>query len=72
MEDQREKDIQILCKVVIENAVHWESSNDLYYYDRYRCIFCDASVPDNRSRYDVEHKLDCPVLIAKDLSAKNI
>ena len=68
---QREQDIQIVCRGVLHHAIKWEHYPNSW--DRYRCVFCGAEVPDNDDFNEDEwnekfpHNLHCPVLIAKDL-----
>jgi hypothetical protein len=64
----REKDIQTLCSAVKENFAKWEYWENSY--DRYICVFCGNEVNDRLTPEDIEHSIDCAVLIAKDLSAK--
>lgn len=55
--DDREKDIQVVCKAVLDNWLR-EYEN---WYDS--CIFCGT----DQKFSEFRHKVDCPVLIAKDL-----
>jgi len=64
--DKREEDVQKLCEAVLIDGIQWENSNNEA--DCYRCIFCYGSVPDWKAREDIQHSLDCPYLIAKDLN----
>lgn len=64
----REKDIQELCRQVLETpAGLWDNPNGQY---ESRCLFCD-SVYESRepvSINEISHNLNCAYLIAKDLS----
>ena len=62
----REKDIQELCKQVLENCY------PNYDYDRgsHQCPFCgnDRWGKDSSEMKNIKHESDCAYLIAKDLS----
>lgn len=58
----RENDIQLLCQIVIEKAESLISSNQGYDY----CFFCRAE----DGPWGLRHEPDCPIWIAKDLSAR--
>lgn len=58
----REEYIQTLCKSVIEAADQLVYNDHGYDY----CFFCGAE----DGRYGLKHKQDCPIWIAKDLSAR--
>ena len=73
MEDQREKEIQALCKAVLESDTEfWDNPNGAY---ENSCPFCCAiehRVGRNKhaSISEIKHDGDCAYLIAKDLSTK--
>lgn len=60
----REKDIQKLCQGILEMGI--QSTGD--YGPGGECPFCFEPCSWNASLDEVEHKLDCIYLIAKDLS----
>lgn len=63
----KEKEIQILANAVLDVAISWNYDNS---YEYYYCIFCHNNVPETETRDSIKHKLDCPYLIAKDLTTK--
>ena len=73
---QREKDIQALCKVVLEIGVDgYDNPNGAY---ESSCPFCSAKEHRGGGGGDIwatmeelKHDLDCVYLIAKDLSTNN-
>ena len=69
MDEEREKDIQELCRQVLEHSVYWEYSSNRY--DAFVCMFCGAETSDRNSNLTIKHKNECAYLIAKDLSAKH-
>jgi hypothetical protein len=68
--DDREKEIQKLCKDVLENAAVWEPYPNSY--DRYRCVFCNAEIRDTYNPITLQHEVGCAFLIAKSLSTNLI
>jgi len=67
MDNDREKDIQELCKQVLELSA--EVSYSWGGYESSRCPLCGVKV--NYEEYDMsklEHNSNCGYLIAKDLS----
>lgn len=66
--DDREKDIQKLCKQVIDKSYSWEY--DCNGPDIYKCPFCGSYVNDDQDSKKIIHDKDCAVLIARDLSTK--
>ena len=73
MEKEREKDIQQLCKEVIEmSAIGYDNPNGAY---ETTCPFCfsredrgGGGVNNFATMSELKHDLDCAYLIAKDLS----
>jgi len=69
--DQREKDIQTLCKAVLDvSPEFWDNPNGPY---EYTCPFCRQQIMQggghpSPSISDIPHSPDCAYLIAKDLS----
>lgn len=70
--DQREKDIQALCKKVLNmRPSFWDNPNGAYENE---CPFCDAIElrGGHEGMYaemnELNHQQDCAYLIAKDLS----
>lgn len=62
--NEREKDIQKLCKGVLETGV--QSTGD--YGRGGECPFCRMDCRWDASLDEIEHEADCIYLIAKDLS----
>lgn len=66
MDDQREKDVRGVCDAVKNH--HIESTGD--HGSGGQCPFCfKACVWNARNVSEIEHELDCVVLIARDLTA---
>lgn len=65
--DQRENDIQELCKQVLETAPHYSSSTGLTAKEN-SCPFCLEDGYWNEEMSDIKHDPNCAYLIAKDLS----
>jgi len=65
-DEQREKDLQKLCRRVINTSpITFYNPNGA---DDATCPFCYAKTWDvNAGMEDIKHKLDCEYLIAKDL-----
>jgi hypothetical protein len=65
MDNQREKDIQELCRQVLEESypeVDFDRNTT-------RCCFCMATeCGDDLDMKDLKHEQNCAYLIAKDLS----
>jgi hypothetical protein len=68
--EQREKDIQELCKQVLNMEIeHYE---DDQCRDNYWCPICDAYEGfKNVTMETIQHEPTCAYLIAKDLSSGN-
>jgi hypothetical protein len=64
-DEQREKDIQKLCQVVLDFEV--KSTGD--YGMGGECPFCGRDCPWDACLQDIKHEFDCAYLIAKDLAA---
>lgn len=70
--EQREKDIQELCKQVLSLGANWSRENPNGTHD-VSCPMCDASENIGNTfpgMSDLNHKANCGWLIAKDLSSK--
>ena len=69
MYEQREKDIQELCKQILEMpSEFWDNPNGTY---EFSCPFCSAieyMVGFNMDISKLKHDNNCAYLIAKDLS----
>jgi DNA repair photolyase len=73
MQDQREKDILMLCKAVLDvSANYWDNPNGAY---ETSCPYCHVTTYRGgggkeiwAAMKEIEHKQDCAYLIAKDLS----
>jgi len=61
--DQREKDIQTVCRGVIDSGI--DSTGD--YGPGGQCPYCFTPCSWNDSMDDFKHKDDCIYVIAKDL-----
>ncbi|MFC0181483.1 hypothetical protein SAMN04515674_104252 [Pseudarcicella hirudinis] len=71
MEDnQREQEVQKLCKGVLETNAVYEGNYDSYHPSIYQCPFCfsDIEAINYKGLQTIIHDIDCPYLIAKDLS----
>lgn len=68
MED-REKDIQELCKQVINVSPHYTPTSARNGTE-YTCPFCYSGSNDDEMKL-IEHKQECAYLIAKDLSTNH-
>jgi len=77
----REKDIQELCKQVINLEAEFSPANDFIGRpEEFDCLFCSESIDeieakkmginfyDNVVMHYIKHKTNCAYLIAKDLS----
>lgn len=67
MDESREKDIQELCKQVLEMPTNfWDNPNGAY---ESSCPFCSAiEYRDHADMSELKHDSNCAYLIAKDLS----
>ena len=70
---QREKDIQELCKQIVNmNVDFWDNPSGGY---EHTCPICQVTLSLNTmdiSLEDIDHELNCGYLIAKDLSTKRL
>ena len=61
----REQDIIDVCESLIEHCEEYNHTD--YGRHQYECLYCGARDTDRERRGPIVHKLDCPVLKAKDL-----
>ncbi len=60
-----EHDVIAVAKAVVNNFSVFQSYHNEP--DEYSCHSCDAD--EQRELYKIKHKLDCPVLVAIDLTS---
>lgn len=66
--EQREKEIQLIVGLFLEDYVTMDNSGP-YQSEVLYCQHCRSNKIDLDEPYSkIEHALDCPVLVAKDLS----
>lgn len=61
----REKEIQVLAKAVIDSCILTEL--DSPHGDHIYCIFCHSNCSYTDENNNIEHNTDCPYLIAESL-----
>ena len=64
MSDFLESDVIALAKAVLEDPINYMDSD---YSPFYWCVYCGIEQHDMSSSAELEHDLDCPVLIAQDV-----
>ena len=64
----REDDIQKVCNALIQDAINFHSNCNSS--DYYSCQHCGRKCEVDENPKNIEHKLDCVYLIAKDLTTK--
>lgn len=67
MSDFNKDDVIKVARALIDNAIRWDNGNEnaMFAHDGYECVYCNAS--EYQSEEDLNHDLDCPVLVAQDL-----
>ena len=65
--EPREKDIQELCRQVLDVICHYSPSSSMNAKEN-TCPFCGADGYWNQDINEIEHDMNCAYLIAKDLS----
>jgi hypothetical protein len=68
-DEQREKDIQVLCKAILSMGVNWRDNPNGAYENT--CPLCHEQVDSGNMQHvpmdEIAHSQECAYLIAKDL-----